>query len=397
MMKAKGLPDSFWGEAVITAVYVLNRAPTKGVVGMTPFEAWFGKKPAVHHLRTFGCMVHVKNAAPHLRKLDDRSTSMIFIGYEKGSKAYRAYDPVTRRVHVSRDVIFDEQAQWRWEDKGGSIENHGGDDTFTVEYTRVIRTSPATEVAVEAAEWEQREATPMPPSPQPVVDTEERDPSVEPNLEQAMPGLDEGQQGADHELDEEQLDVDHDDAPLRYKKLSELGDQIHKRQTTKQNQNFLAHFCAIKSKNKNRRLAGEGDWRHCHARRLVLGLVLELRLVSVARFARPRSMSAAKQQQEEECGGQRRPAAGNVCCVWLVTALLLLSVLAGGGCLAGYVVLPPSEAPHWLAAVGLALVALPWAFWLATCAYRCAGARAAVAPAASSSVRSRADSPAPGS
>ncbi|KAL5205003.1 hypothetical protein ABZP36_009874 [Zizania latifolia] len=118
-------------------------------------------------------------------------------------------------------------------------------------------------------------------------------------------------------------------------------------------------------------------------------------------------MSAPKQQQEEEeCGGQRRPAAGNVCCVWLVTALLLLSVLAGGGCLAGYVVLPPSEAPHWLAAVGLALVALPWAFWLTTCAYRCAGARAterqalrssaAVAPAASS-VRSRADSPAPGS
>ncbi|KAG8051184.1 hypothetical protein GUJ93_ZPchr0009g2302 [Zizania palustris] len=65
----------------------------------------------------------------------------------------------------------------------------------------------------------------MPPSPQPVVDTEEREPSVEPNLEQAMPGLDEGQQGAGHELDEEQLDADHDDAPLRYKKLSELGDQ----------------------------------------------------------------------------------------------------------------------------------------------------------------------------
>ncbi|KAG8091082.1 hypothetical protein GUJ93_ZPchr0011g28280 [Zizania palustris] len=115
-------------------------------------------------------------------------------------------------------------------------------------------------------------------------------------------------------------------------------------------------------------------------------------------------MSPPTKQEGDECG-QRRPA-GNAC-VWLVTALLLLSVLSGGGCLVGYVVLPPSEAPHWLAAVGLALVALPWAFWLATCAYRCARARAAerqalgsaaVVPASASSVRSRAaDSPAPGS
>lgn len=100
--------------------------------------------------------------------------------------------------------------------------------------------------------------------------------------------------------------------------------------------------------------------------------------------------------KQEECG---RPVGSS--CVWLVTALLLLSVLSGGGCLVGYVVLPPSEAPGWLPAVGLALVALPWAFWVATCAYRCAAARgaerqAAVAPAASS-MCSRADSPAPGS
>ncbi|EAZ18635.1 hypothetical protein OsJ_34157 [Oryza sativa Japonica Group] len=67
--------------------------------------------------------------------------------------------------------------------------------------------------------------------------------------------------------------------------------------------------------------------------------------------------------------GEERP--GGSACVWMVTTLLLLSVLAGGGCLAGYVVLPPHEAPHWLPAVGLALVALPWAFWVATCSYRC--------------------------
>jgi hypothetical protein len=40
------------------------------------------------------------------------SQCMIFIGYELGSKAYRVYDPVTKKVHVSRGIVFDEQAEW---------------------------------------------------------------------------------------------------------------------------------------------------------------------------------------------------------------------------------------------------------------------------------------------
>jgi hypothetical protein len=37
---------------------------------------------------------------------------MIFVGYENGFKAYRVYDPITKHVHVTRGMIFDEQAQW---------------------------------------------------------------------------------------------------------------------------------------------------------------------------------------------------------------------------------------------------------------------------------------------
>ena len=55
-------------------------------------------------------MAQVKSAHPHLKKLDDRSTRMIFIGYESGSKAYRVFDLVAGCVDVSRDVIFDEDA-----------------------------------------------------------------------------------------------------------------------------------------------------------------------------------------------------------------------------------------------------------------------------------------------
>jgi transposase InsO family protein len=107
MLKVKDPPEWFWGEAVNTTVYVLNRCPTKSVDGMTPFEAWHERKPVVHHLRTFGCIVYVRNTMPHLKKLEDRGHKMIFVSYESGSKAYRAYDPTTKHVRVTPEVVFD--------------------------------------------------------------------------------------------------------------------------------------------------------------------------------------------------------------------------------------------------------------------------------------------------
>ena len=89
MMKAKGMPVRFWGEAVTTTVFILNCAPTKALMSKTPFEAWYGYKPSVSFLRTFGCISHVKKTKPNLTKLEDRSTPMMFLGYEEGTKAYR--------------------------------------------------------------------------------------------------------------------------------------------------------------------------------------------------------------------------------------------------------------------------------------------------------------------
>lgn len=77
----------------------------------------------------------MKAAAPHLSKLQDRSTPMVFIGYEHGSKAYRFYDPKNRKVHVSRDVQFEEEREWSWEahtDENLSQSSHGG--MFTIHF-----------------------------------------------------------------------------------------------------------------------------------------------------------------------------------------------------------------------------------------------------------------------
>jgi hypothetical protein len=55
MLKAKGLPGMFWGEAVMMVVYVLNWLTPKGAGGKIPYELWTGSTPSVQHLRTFGC------------------------------------------------------------------------------------------------------------------------------------------------------------------------------------------------------------------------------------------------------------------------------------------------------------------------------------------------------
>lgn len=114
LLKSMSVPAKFWGEAVRVAVYLLNRSPTKSLIGKTPFEAWFGRKPAVKHLRTFRCVAYVERVGPGVSKLSDRSVLGVFLGYEPGTKGYRVYDPVNDKLMVSRDVIFDEKQQWNW-------------------------------------------------------------------------------------------------------------------------------------------------------------------------------------------------------------------------------------------------------------------------------------------
>ena len=95
ILRARGVPGHFWGVAVRTAVYLLNRAPTAALDGKTPYQAWYGKKPPVHFLKVFGCVAYIKRLRPHLTKLDDRGQKVVFIGYQSRSKAYRFYDPTT--------------------------------------------------------------------------------------------------------------------------------------------------------------------------------------------------------------------------------------------------------------------------------------------------------------
>jgi len=114
MLSAKKIPKRFWPEAVNWTVHVLNRSPTFAVKNKTPEEAWSGIKPSVHHFRVFSCIAHAHVPDCKRSKLDDKSVKCVLLGINKESKAYHLYDPISWKIIVSRDVVFDENNSWDW-------------------------------------------------------------------------------------------------------------------------------------------------------------------------------------------------------------------------------------------------------------------------------------------
>nr|GEX11480.1 ribonuclease H-like domain, reverse transcriptase, RNA-dependent DNA polymerase [Tanacetum cinerariifolium] len=90
--------------------------PIKALEDINPYEAIKRRKPNLENLRIFGCIAYAKVPSQHLTKLDDRSTKMVYLGNEQGSKAYRLFDPTTQMVCVSRDVKFKGDEAWDWKD-----------------------------------------------------------------------------------------------------------------------------------------------------------------------------------------------------------------------------------------------------------------------------------------
>jgi len=110
MLSHAKLPHKFWTEALSTAVYLRNVSPTKAVKGMTPFEAWTGKKPNVKHLRIFGCAAYAHVPKDEQQKLDSKARKCVFLGYGTETKGYHLYDPKCPRVLYSQDVLFNESS-----------------------------------------------------------------------------------------------------------------------------------------------------------------------------------------------------------------------------------------------------------------------------------------------
>jgi hypothetical protein len=102
------LPTCFWAESLHTSTYLLNRLPSTACSATTPHHALFGTPPRYDHLRVFGCACYPNTTATAPHKLSPRSTLCVFLGYSPDHKGYRCYDLTSRRVLISRHVVFDE-------------------------------------------------------------------------------------------------------------------------------------------------------------------------------------------------------------------------------------------------------------------------------------------------
>ena len=118
MLKDAKLPIEFWDEAVEADTYLRNRTnsgPYSDGERFSPYEALFGHKPSIDHIRVFGCKcysyVHPKSQPKGFRhdKLVDRGRVGIFMGYsEDTTKQYKVYAPDLGYTTRSAVVEFDE-------------------------------------------------------------------------------------------------------------------------------------------------------------------------------------------------------------------------------------------------------------------------------------------------
>ena len=118
-MSLTDLPLSFWGYALETAAFTLNRAPSKSVE-TTPYELWFGKKPKLSFPKIWGCDAYVKKFQTY--KLEHKSEKCVFIGYPKETVGYTFYHISEGKIFIAKNGSFLEKEFPSKEMSGRNVE-----------------------------------------------------------------------------------------------------------------------------------------------------------------------------------------------------------------------------------------------------------------------------------
>jgi hypothetical protein len=107
LLYGAGLPAKFWSAALLQAVYLYNRL-VHLATHKTPYEGWYGQKPDIAHLKTFGSQVCVKRTGSRQCKLDRHNFTRIFLGYTATDQNITYLDLNSGIVKTCHHAIFNE-------------------------------------------------------------------------------------------------------------------------------------------------------------------------------------------------------------------------------------------------------------------------------------------------
>jgi hypothetical protein len=96
-------PLFFWGYALETAAFTLNRVPTKSVKRI-PYEIWSRKHLGLSFLKVWECEAYVKRLMSE--KLTPKSDKCFFVLYPRETKWYYFYNKVEGNVFVTHNGVF---------------------------------------------------------------------------------------------------------------------------------------------------------------------------------------------------------------------------------------------------------------------------------------------------
>ena len=101
-LNSQEIPEYLWEYAISHAAYIRNRAYTKRMGTLTPFQGWFNYKPNIAHLREFGAPIWILlQGQKEQRKMLPKSKRRIYVGYDDGSNSVKYYNAETRKVLTS--------------------------------------------------------------------------------------------------------------------------------------------------------------------------------------------------------------------------------------------------------------------------------------------------------
>ena len=108
------IPTNLWGFAVMTAIHLINRLPSKVLDFRSPIDLLEEYFPNIKlktglPVKVFGCVCYVHNPKYKQNKWNAKALKCVFLGYSTTQKGYKAYHPLTRKYIVSKDVLFEEK------------------------------------------------------------------------------------------------------------------------------------------------------------------------------------------------------------------------------------------------------------------------------------------------